>query len=130
MIHLSQKALIINNVGLLLTMRRSHTDPHRPLTWDLPGGEVKEGEDLRESILREITEEVGIDVSDLRVADAIGAYNKRGEYWVTVAYMAKAMSDVVTLSYEHDQFEWLTKEQFLSRESSKAMVAMVDDLLK
>ncbi|NQV88361.1 MAG: NUDIX domain-containing protein [Parcubacteria group bacterium] len=124
----SQKVIIFNKGGKFLAIRRSKTDPSRPLTWDFTGGEVEEGEDLEENIFREVKEEVGIDITDLQIFDVVGTYNKKGEYWVGIGYTAKAVSDNVTLSYEHDQFEWLTKEEFLKRESSPKLVRFVSKL--
>lgn len=117
--HLAQKAVLIREDGNILALRRSHTDPTRPLTWDLPGGEVEFGEDLMASIRREIREEVGFDVSDLVLLDIIGWVNPRKEYWVGVGYFAKVPMEVaVTLSFEHCEFEWISKEEFLTREST------------
>lgn len=107
-------------------MRRSKTDTQRPLTWDLPGGELEEGENLEESARREIREEVGLEVSNLKFihADARDAAN--GEYWVVLFSTADAASGEVVLSYEHDQHEWLTREEFLKRKSS----ARIEEFLK
>ncbi|MFA6158349.1 MAG: NUDIX hydrolase [Candidatus Paceibacterota bacterium] len=127
-INASQKTAILNKEGKILAIRRSATDPSRPLTWDLPGGEVEEGEDLKVSMLREIQEEVGIEVKDLQLVDAIGSYNKKKEYWIGIGYKAYAVSTNVVLSYEHDQFEWLTKEEFLARESSAKLKELVSKL--
>jgi len=128
-ISVAVKAIILNDEGKILAIRRSATDPSRPLTWDVPGGEVEEGEDLEESILREIKEEVGITVSNIEIFDAVGSYNKKGEYWIGIGYKAKAIETNVILSFEHDQYEWLTKEEFLQRESSGKLVRFVEKLL-
>ena len=37
----AQKAIIYNENGEILTIRRSKTDRKRPLTWDLPGGDLQ-----------------------------------------------------------------------------------------
>ena len=53
-------ALILNR-GRLLATRRSTDMPHA-LKWEFPGGKLKPGEPARESILREIREELGIGI--------------------------------------------------------------------
>ncbi len=115
----AQKAVLIREDGKILALRRSSTDPTRPLTWDLPGGEVEFREDLTVSIQREIREEVGITVETLSLLDVIGWVNPRGEYWISIGYVAHIPQDSqVVLSFEHDTFEWLSKEEFLAREST------------
>ncbi len=124
----SQKAFVFNSAGKILALRRSDTDPSRPLTWDLPGGQLEERENLEESMRREIREEAGIEVEDLIVRGAYGSTNKRNEYWVMILYHAKVTDPVITLSYEHDQYEWLTKEEFIARESSDKITHFLSQL--
>ena len=118
---IAQKAVIFNKEGKLLAIRRSNTDPHRPLTWDLPGGDLEVNEDPREGMLREIQEEVAIEVRNLKVLDVTSRRNDKNELWIGISYTAEAATTDVVLSYEHDQFEWLTKEEFLARESSEKL---------
>ena len=114
----SQKTLVVNREGKILALRRSNTDPSRPLTWDLPGGVLEEGEVLEENVKREIKEESGIDVDTFDIFDAVAETQKSGEYWIQIAYLAKVDLPVITLSYEHDQYKWLTKDEFLGLEST------------
>lgn len=114
----SQKVIVRNSEGKLLALRRSATDTNRPLTWDLPGGQLEEGEQLEESARREIREETGIEVGDLTLIDADARAAHNGEYWVVLFSLSDALSDHVVLSYEHDRHEWLTREEFLERKSS------------
>lgn len=117
-IGVSQKAVIFREDGKILTMRRTKTAPSRPLHWDLPGGDLDFGENVREGILREIKEEAGLEVEDLALLDVISAVNDNGEFWVTVGYTAKAKTIDVTLSYEHDDFKWITPDEFRELKAS------------
>lgn len=112
----TQKAVIIREDGKILALRRSATCPRRPLTWDLPGGVVEYGEDLTESLKREVREEAGIVVvNNIALLDAAGYTNTEGEYWISIGYIARVPRDTaVALSFEHDWFEWLTNEEFLA----------------
>lgn len=115
----AQKVILIREDGNILALRRSKTDPLRPLTWDLPGGEIEHGEDLIEAIRREVREEVGFTVENFTLLDAVGFVIPNGEYWISIGYIAHVPQDVViTLSFEHDKFEWLTREEFLKRTST------------
>ncbi|MEK7169935.1 MAG: NUDIX hydrolase, partial [Patescibacteria group bacterium] len=117
--YISTKTVVIREDGKILALRRSRTCSRRPLSWDLPGGDVEFGEDLVASAIREVKEEAGIVVSDITLFDAIGFVAKDGGYWVTLGYKARvAQKAEVTISWEHDQFEWITKGESLTREST------------
>lgn len=115
----TQKALLIREDGKILALRRSATCPRRPFTWDLPGGVVEYGEGLEESIRREVLEETGVSIEHVSLMDAVGYTIPEGEYWISLGYIAHVPKNtVVTLSFEHDKFEWLSKEKFLTRQST------------
>lgn len=118
-VYVSAKAVVVREDGKILALRRSKTCPRRPLSWDLPGGDVEFGEELEASIIREIREEAGVIVSKVALFDAVGFVAKDGDYWATVAYLARVPQDTeVTISWEHDQFEWVSREELLKREST------------
>ena len=127
-IGVSQKAIIFNREGKILVLRRSGTALSNPGKWDFPGGDLEFGEDAIGGIIREIREETGLEVKNLNLFDVESHINKEGDFWVTIAYIAKAVSDKVILSYEHDEFKWLTDEDFLKLESSEKLRRFVGNL--
>ncbi|HOI97259.1 MAG TPA: NUDIX hydrolase [Candidatus Pacearchaeota archaeon] len=127
-IGVSQKAIIFNREGKILVLRRSGTALSNPGKWDFPGGDLEFGEDAIGGIIREIREETGLEVKNLNLFDVESHINKEGDFWVTIAYIAKAVSDKVILSYEHDEFKWLTAEDFLKLESSEKLRRFVGNL--
>jgi len=129
-IWVSQKAIIFREGGKALAIRRSKTAPSRPLKWDLPGGTFGSGEEAKESIIREIKEETGLAVKNLKVADVVSGFNDMNEFWVSIFYTAKAIDDKVALSYEHDDFKWMTLDEFLQLETSSRIKKFVENLLK
>lgn len=54
-------ALIESEGKILLARRRAHV-PY-PLLWEFPGGKVEAGEDPGECIVREVREELGVEVA-------------------------------------------------------------------
>lgn len=111
-IGVSQKAIISNNKGDILIIRRSKTAPSRPLNWDLPGGEIDFGEDIKKSISREIKEETGLKIANPEVIDVISGFDSKKEFWITICYLVKTAMQKITLSYEHDDFHWIKPEEF------------------
>ncbi len=69
-------------------------------------------------MLREIQEETGLSIQDLSVLDVISGYNDRNELWITIGYTARAVTHDVVLSFEHDDFQWITPDAFQQREAS------------
>ena len=117
-VFVSQKAIIVNKDGNILAIRRSRTAPSRPLHWDLPGGTLDFGEDTQEGITREIREETNLDINNLQAIDVISGMDDRGEFWVTICYIADLTDSTVKLSFEHDDFRWLTPKEFQKLKSS------------
>lgn len=123
--HIAAKVILQDDIGRVLVLRRSATDKRRPLTWDLPGGNVEYGTDPAEAITREVAEETGItgikELVPLAVDSSYGKDTKakgrnRTVYVVRLLFTAKVdtyplgpLAPVVpVLSYEHDSYRWLS----------------------
>ena len=115
--------------GEFLALRRSRTHPTNAFDWDLPGGILDIGEEVNEGIRREIREETGLEVDDLRVFDVVSRTNEQGEHWVTLFYTCTAKGNALTLSYEHDQFQWLLPEKFVELPGSERNKEVIRQLL-
>ncbi|MEO7364411.1 MAG: NUDIX hydrolase [Candidatus Saccharimonadales bacterium] len=105
------KAILVRGDRILL-LRRSDTDDRRPLQWDLPGGMVDAGEDLKAACVREVHEEAGISITidDCKTAFAMTESVTETMYATFVFFIAKAEGEV-TLSYEHCEAAWMTLDE-------------------
>lgn len=113
----TQKAVIIHpkEKNKMLILRRSQSIHSRPGDWDFPGGNVLYGEHHEASLLREIKEEAGLNVTKLRPITVTSSYHeKENVYSLFIQYVAHATSDRVSLSHEHTEYTWVTLEEFLS----------------
>ena len=125
----SAKTIIFRDDGKFLTLRRTETAPHHPLGWDFPGGIIDEGETIEDGVIREIKEEAGIEITDLNLLGLTSRILDSGKLYIPVMYAANAKSENITLSYEHDQFRWVTSGEFLKLGAAKKLKDAVEKLV-
>ncbi len=100
-IPLSVKCVVLNSVGRVLLLKDSESE-----FWDLPGGHLRKGECALAGLEREVREETGMAIGDIQSCSSHELdYGKRKQ--VTQFFLAGTVSDTVTLSKEHDSFEWV-----------------------
>jgi 8-oxo-dGTP diphosphatase len=63
-------AAIIESEGQVLLTRRKPEVPY-PHLWEFPGGKVEKGEDPKDCVIREIREELGIEITVTSIYDAV-----------------------------------------------------------
>jgi 8-oxo-dGTP pyrophosphatase MutT (NUDIX family) len=112
------KAIIFNEKGRLLALRRSDTDDRRPLQWDLPGGWVDEGEDVAEAMSRELHEEAGLTTNPqkLQLVFTKNAIKKPKEELINVNWLffiGQVERKTIKLSYEHCEARWMSIDEAL-----------------
>ena len=109
---------LIEHEGRVLLIR----NPYGQMKWDLPGGGVRRGERPEDATRREVREEVGLSLSELR---PLGRYTGT-EYYdkdTVVSYYARAESAALRPRraevYEEGWFEWGRLPEPLSGEAAK-----------
>ncbi len=107
-----QKVVIFNDDNKILLLQRSEQSG-RGGQWSLAGGGLDTGEDPIEGILREIEEEIQIDVDKIKPF-YIKSYMNQGDCIVIIAYEAKYINGEVVLNWEHDSFKWVGKDEALN----------------
>ena len=109
------KAIIIHNKKALLMLRsRNRRSGKGCGEWEFPGGKVEFGENLHTTLRREIKEETGLeDICIGKLLYAMTAVVGPNAQSVGLMYVCYADSDAVTLSDEHLDFVWASKEQLV-----------------
>lgn len=122
-----QKAILYHPTeNKFLTLKRWPGDVHRPNCWDLPGGNISFPEEHMAGILREVKEETGLAVGKLRPIQIRSNFNKTEQiYYLFIGHIGKAATDKVTLSEEHTEYKWVTKEEFLKLKSADFLIDLV-----
>jgi 8-oxo-dGTP diphosphatase len=108
------KLILRDGAGNVLLLRRSKTHPTQALLMDLPGGVIDGGEQPIEALLRELAEEtrLHLDPNDLKlVFAATGLKDDMSALRLVYAAKLPTRKPKVTLSWEHDKYEWLPLEQ-------------------
>lgn len=119
--HLGIKALIRNQQGQVLVLKANIKDFKRGTAvvehWDLPGGRVQKGENINQTLVREIKEEIG--VKNLRVIKLLDASVSKMRLFCTDAglilftYLCSLDSDtkIKLCDNEHVEFKWLNPKE-------------------
>lgn len=109
----AQKALIKKD-GKILILKIGKKAPTYPEHWDLPGGKLEHGEDFKEGLEREVSEETTLNV---KYKTQVFAYLEKALY---PAYLSVVECDYVSgeveLSFEHLEYKWVKLEEILNEE--------------
>ena len=110
---LSVKALVRSRADRYLLLRRSPDCRIDAGLWDLPGGKVDGGEDFAAALLREVREEIGLDITLERLEGAAQAERPglRIVHLIMAARLAVRDEDAarLRLSSEHDAHLWVPR---------------------
>jgi mutator protein MutT len=101
--------LIINQENQLLMIKRTDNK-----CWGVPGGAMELGENLEDTIKREVKEEIGVDVKNLEL---FGVYSGQELYYkypngaevynVSVVYIIRNFNEKVTVNPdEHSEYKY------------------------
>jgi nucleoside triphosphatase len=112
-------ALVWNEAGELLFCRM---DPNRgvfPGEWGFPGGGIMPGERMEDALRREVREELGIEITNIKPAFFKDAtYPKllpNGEtqltYMIFLVFHCQAVGGDIRLNEEFTEYRWLREEE-------------------
>ena len=120
-------AIIRNEENEVLVVQRNENTDH-PFKWEFPGGKVDEGETEEECIIREIKEELSIDiVLCSRMEDVDYDYGKK--HILLIPFICDTLDELPLLS-EHIAFKWLSLADLMSIDFSEADIIVAGNYLK
>lgn len=99
-------AVVVNDQGKILVIQRSLSEDVFPGYWGVPGGTLdKEDESIESCLCRELSEEVGIEVSDMQLVDNNTVVRDDGNKLYLV-FLAKYKGGILRVSDEVECVEW------------------------
>jgi len=93
--------------------------------WNLPGGGTHFNEAPWETVVREVKEEVGLDVEVERLA---GVYSKRNQDDLVFSFVCRVVGGELTLTDEADQIEYFSIGE-IPKNTSPKQVERIKDVL-
>jgi mutator protein MutT len=100
-------ALIFHNDKLLITQRRP--DDHLPNLWEFPGGKIEPGESFQQCLVREIREELGVEISvGELVEDLTHTYPEKT---VRLCFFKCALISGIAQAIHVQDLRWVTREE-------------------
>ena len=126
----------VEDEGKLRRRQTSSTSPKKEY-WDLPKGHIEKGEDILETVKREIFEETG-----LKDIDFTGEFKETIKYFFkwegknilkfVTFYLTETKTKEVKISGEHVGFQWLSYDDAMSRltfKNAKNILQKANDYL-
>jgi len=103
---LAVKAVIVNERHETLLLRRSSANSRLVGCWEWPGGKLDPGEDFAAAVIRETREETGLEVEITALAGAT-EFEMPAVHVVLLCMEVRITGGEITLSHEHDAWEWV-----------------------
>lgn len=117
---------LIEQDDLVLVTQRSES-MREPLLWEFPGGKMEPGETEEESLVREIREELNIEVQPLRRLTPV-LRHMPGKSVELIPYICILTGGAIRL-LEHRAFEWASCEDLRSYTWCPPDVQVVEEYL-
>ncbi|GAB1763162.1 (deoxy)nucleoside triphosphate pyrophosphohydrolase [Priestia aryabhattai] len=120
-------AAIIKDKNRLLIAKRHSKDPLGG-KWEFPGGKIEPGETPQDCLVREIKEELGVEVKIGPFYDD-NVYNSQDHSIHLLFYWAEIIKGEV-IPVVHDDLKWITINELASFDFAPADIPIVKKLMK
>jgi len=103
-------AIIMHDGKILLEKRKNDPGKGR---WSVPGGVVELGENVIQTVIREVKEETGLDVAEPEHIDVVDQITRdeggRIKYhFVIIDYLVKLKGGMLKAASDADELEWVS----------------------
>ncbi|MBI5003002.1 NUDIX domain-containing protein [Candidatus Woesearchaeota archaeon] len=117
---------IIEKDNKILLLKRSEKYEHLSDCWDIPGGRINFGEEPEEGLRREIKEETGLQLKEIKqILDASTVFKNEERHIVRITYLCTVEEGVANFSHEHTHIEWIPKEKIKELEYKDTLLKKI-----
>ncbi|PIY69094.1 hypothetical protein COY90_02400 [Candidatus Roizmanbacteria bacterium CG_4_10_14_0_8_um_filter_39_9] len=118
------KGLIVKDNKVLVL---KNMDQSGKYYWDIPGGRMGEGEEIQQTLNRELTEEI-LTIKGIHILDFVQVYKlpqnlKDGNGLMLLFYRVEAEIDTVEISDEHVDYRWVGVNDIESLNSNETYIS-------
>jgi len=99
---------IITDGDRVLVTQRSESMPH-PMKWEFPGGKLKPGETPENCIIREIREELGVEISVKQLLPSVKHVYAQNRVKL-IPFICRIERGTIRLS-EHRSYRWVHRSE-------------------
>ncbi len=136
--HIGIKALITNERGEVLLLKSGPAEQQHTQVefWDLPGGRIKAGHDIADTLKREIEEELGVSGSNIDIGNIFDAtisnfkasHGKNLGLMLIVYHCKLKDKQTFQLSDEHSEWKWISIDEAKKLLATKFAKGFIDKL--
>jgi len=119
-------AIIVNSIGQVLVTQRSPLMP-LPLKWEFPGGKIEDNETAEECLIREIKEELNIEI-EITSALSPNDHQYPDKLIRLLPFICKQTRGEIVLK-EHTDYKWLDVKDLLDLDWAEADIPIVKQYL-
>jgi 8-oxo-dGTP diphosphatase len=126
---LSVRALILDDRGRCLLLKRRNGDNHFPGQWEFPGGKLDPCETVGAALAREVLEETGLSID---IGSVAGFVESELPEWriVHLVFMARITLGEIRLSKEHQAYKWMPLPELNKTDMPEHLLRFVQGYLK
>jgi len=117
---------IIEKEDKVLATRRAHGS-HLEGFWEFPGGKIEPGETAEECIVREIREELDVEIEIIQQLEPV-EHHYPDKSIRLIPFVCKIISGQIMLK-DHSEFRWLSKSELMTPDWAAADVEVAKNYL-
>ena len=116
-------AIIIEEGKIFIAQNGNDSD--HPFKWEFPGGKIAHGEDAEQCIIREIKEELGIDIKCRAKLKSVTHHYGFREIEL-IPFICEQLNGQINL-HEHNDYRWVEFEQFSNIDLLEADIKLIGE---